>query len=232
LSPALRDWIRAALARAPLARSGSLLSVDANYKVVETREFTQALITSLSFPATDASARDAARVVLTFSPERVVRRAGDGTRVTQLGVKTNNVTVANFRFDIDGFSTALSRTLRVDVPEISQELRQDAVGSLREPTRSPRQLQVGNLSVVLPESSATPFYDWLEDFVVRGNHAQSQERSGTLEYLSANANDTVLGLSFHGLGIVRVAAVPTASSSPDQIARVQVELYCEELLLL
>jgi hypothetical protein len=230
LSPPLRDWIRAMLARRPIARNGSVWALDVNDAQVETRDFTQALITNILFPTADAISKEAPRIVLTFEVERVTRRPGDGTRITAQLTKSKSTSASNFRFRIDGLDAPLQRAIRVDAPEVSQDLTQDSGGPSRIPSVTGGPLQLGNLMFVVPEVNGAALYDWLEDFVVKGNNSSEKERTGTLEFLAPNLKDVILAVGFRGLGIVRVTQSTAASA--EQVSRLQVELYCEEMELL
>jgi hypothetical protein len=228
LSAPLRDWIRATLARQPSAKNGSVWALDTNNTLVETRDFTQALITNILFPPADASARDTAKMVLSFEFENLVRRPGDGRRVTPQLTKSKNA-ATSFRFRVDGLDVPLQRAIRVDVPEVAQEVAQDSIGPTREPMLVRGPLQIGNLIFVVPGANAVPLYDWFEDFVVKGNNSSDRERTGTLEYLAPNLEDVILSIGFRGLGIIRVTQ-PIAAPA-EQVGRLQVELYCEEMEL-
>ena len=76
--------------------------------------------------------------------------------------------------------------------------------------------------------AALPMYDWLEDFVVRGNNGQDREKVGVLEYLAPDMKSTLLSLNLFGLGIFRAAPDAVVAGS-EQIRRTAVAMYCEAI---
>ena len=79
-------------------------------------------------------------------------------------------------------------------------------------------------------SEATPFYDWFDDFIVKGNNSPGNERNGSLVFLDQSLQVPIIGVAMQGLGILRVSEEREAQGS-DAIARVNVELYCEAMEL-
>jgi hypothetical protein len=70
-------------------------------------------------------------------------------------------------------------------------------------------------------------YEWLEDFVIKGNNSDESERTGSLDYLSGNVQSSLFQLLFKQLGVFEVA--PLAVSNTDAVARVVVSMYCERM---
>src|SRR5216683_7696601 len=60
------------------------------------------------------------------------------------------------------------------------------VGELRDYEREPPHLEFGNLTVTMAESLADSWYKWFEEFVIKGNCGQDQEKSGSLVYLASD----------------------------------------------
>jgi hypothetical protein len=66
-------------------------------------------------------------------------------------------------------------------------------------------LDVSNLAVTLPESAASTFFDWHQDFVIAGHNGQNKEKHGTLDFLSPSLADSLFHLTLKGLGIFKLS---------------------------
>lgn len=197
------EWIKASMGGLHGRKSGSIITLDFDYKERERREFTHALITEISFPACDASSRDPAFLTVRFKPEAVRIKAGDNSSKTvHFGQK--HWTMNNFRFAIPGIDC--SKVNKVEPPS----------------THCP------NLVVTMAESHAKPFYDWHQNFVIKGNEGiNGATKEGTLAYLTPGLQELFI-LNFHNLGIFKVSPEKVAAHG-DNIRRVKVEMYTERI---
>jgi hypothetical protein len=89
-------------------------------------------------------------------------------------------------------------------------------------------LEFPNLSFLVSEVAAQTWYDWHEDFVVKGNNDDTKEKGGELTFLSANRKDELLTIKFHNLGIFKIVSEKTDANA-DAIKRVKADLYCERM---
>ncbi len=227
MSKAVYDWIALSLQGSYRRKSGEVVALDLNNAVRSSREFKEALITEIGFPAMDASSKDPAYMTVKFSPEQTERKKGSGATLTPESTKQQKTWLpSNFRFELKGLPT--SKINKIDALTIKQTVVTDDIGETRDYTKEPGKLEFPNVVLTLAESDAQPWLDWFEEFVIRGNNGQEQEKSGSLVYLSPNLQEELGRLDFFNLGIFRVAEEKTESSS-DQIRRIKVELYCERL---
>jgi hypothetical protein len=88
-------------------------------------------------------------------------------------------------------------------------------------------LELPNLVFYLPEAFAKPFFDWHEDFVIKGNNGDDRERAGSLELLEPSLKQSLLTIGFAHLGILSVDPV----SGDGGLRMVRVEMYCEDMTL-
>ena len=92
-----------------------------------------------------------------------------------------------------------------------------------------------NLVIHLAESHADEFYRWHEDFVIKGNNGDENEKGGTLEYLTPNLQEVLFTLHFDHLGVFKIAPDKMSAQSMDKpdaaepIRRLKVEMYCEDI---
>jgi hypothetical protein len=81
--------------------------------------------------------------------------------------------------------------------------------------------------VTLSESHADEFFNWHEDFVIKGNCTQDKERGGQLQFLASDLKP-IFTLTFSNLGIFSMTPEKSEAAS-ENIKRVKVEMYCEQI---
>jgi hypothetical protein len=95
--------------------------------------------------------------------------------------------------------------MKVEPLTIRQKLAEHPVGELRDYQAVPASMEFSNLVITLPEPSAGPFYQWFDDFVLKGNAGDDRERPGFLELLSSDMRTVLLRVNFIHLGIFSFA---------------------------
>ena len=225
LAAAFYDRITGFLHGSPKPMSGVIRFLDSALAEQARLEWTDGLITELAFPAADASSRDPAQLRVTIQPGSTRRRAGSG-KPGKPGIpnKQKRWLASNFRFTIAGAENETRKVNRVE----SLVLRRPVTGAPRALDAGP--LEVPDVVFTVAASEATPFYDWFDDFIVKGNNSPDKERNGSLVFLDASLQDQLIGVAMQGLGILRVSEEQEAQGA-DAIARVSVQLYCEGMEL-
>jgi hypothetical protein len=193
-------------------------------------EFSNALVSQVTFPTFDVSAKEAAYVELTLAPESTRTVDVKGEKLTLQTKAQKKGLLANFRLSIGGLEAACSKVRKIDALTIKQSVQTEGVGSARELTREAGKLEIPSLVVTVPMNHATPFLEWHESFVILGKSGDEQEREGSLELLTPDLKETLLTLNFSHLGIFAVSAPPTEANA-DQIAVLKAEMYCEAMSL-
>jgi hypothetical protein len=112
------------------------------------------------------------------------------------------------------------RTMRIEPFTISQ---------------APGQPEISNLFVTFSVDATRPATNWLtwyDDFVVKGNNDDSNEKTFALELgLGLNAAGPArMTLMGYGVGIVALRALPVPAGSSTQL--LQAELYVERMEVL
>jgi phage tail-like protein len=225
------DWIKTSISGKIQRRNGAIVVADMTYKMVERLEFQNAMITEFGFPALDAAVKDNSYFTVKFTPEFTRRvPGGAGAPVTQPAAtkQTGKMLVSNFRLRIQGLEQACARVNRIEAVTIRQKTVGSAVGDQRGYQQAPGGIDFPNLVFTMSETDAAPLYQWADDFIVKGNNGDAQERPGVLELLSADLKTVLFTLNFFNLGVVSVAPAPLPTAS-DAIRRVKVELYCERI---
>jgi len=228
MSKAFYDWIKSTLAGTCGRIDGAIQTCDYELKEQSRLDFHQALISEVGFPALDAASKDAALLALKFQPEYTRIKPGSKAAVSALPAKTRPKPwlLSNFRLKIDGLDC--TRVNKIEALVVKQNVTTHAVGETRDYQTEPLSLEIPNLVVTLAESHAKAFYDWHEDFVIKGNNGADKTKSGTLEYLSPDLHDALFTLKFSHAGIFRLDQAESAAGL-ESIQRVTAELYVEEM---
>lgn len=222
------QWVKASFDRKYTRHDGAIVAADFSFREVARRKFIQALVTEIGMPALDAASKDAAKMSVKFSPETTRRVEGSGAQLPSPRQKFPAWNAANFRLRIDGLEEPCARVNKIEALVFKQKLNPPPSGDTRDYEQEATSVEIPNLVITFPESHAKPFYDWLEDFVVKGNNGDDREKGGTLEYLTPNLNEALFALTFHNLGIFKLTA-EKAESNSDNIRRVKAEMYCESI---
>jgi len=224
MSEALYKWMADVLNHNGSAKNGAIVFCDYNFKERWRLIFDNALITEIAFPALDAGSKDDAHFTLTLQPKATrINKASIGSSVPGFGgKKQQHFSSANFRLKIAGLEAACVKVNRIDSIIVKQSTTQSESGVTSEA------LTIPNVVFTLGEAQAEDFYNWFEDFVIKGNSAQENERTGTLEFLEPSLKTAFFTLTLSNLGILRIQKERIVGEV-DVIARVRVELYCEEM---
>jgi phage tail-like protein len=235
MSRAFYEWIKASFDHKYARKSGAIIAADYDYNEYSRLTFFNGLITEIGFPALDASSKDAAKMSIKFAPEytRTTTTQGGGPSVAggkySIDAKTQKKwTPANFRLRIDGLEDSCTRVNKIEAITLKQKVVENPVGELRDYEKEPAVLEVPNLVVTFPESHSKPFYDWHENFVIKGNNGDDQEKGGTLEFLTPNLSEVLFTITFSHLGIFKLTPEKVESGS-ENIRRLKAEMYCEDM---
>lgn len=234
MSKEFYDWIRDTLDHKPAAtirKDGAVVYGDYDGNVISELKFRNAFLAEIGFPALDAASKDQAYLTVSFAPELTQRMKGSGkvAPASELGQKSKRWLPANFRLSLQDIDdrTTMSRVNSIEAITIKQKLTQGTIGEHREYEQEPGSLEIPNLVFTLAESHAQPLYDWHKSFVIDGMNAQDKEKTATLEYLAPDAKTVYFRLDLLGVGIVRVAPIETTST--EQVRRVKVTCYVEQI---
>lgn len=223
----LFDWISSAWKGSFTRKNGAIILADFNYKELSATEFFNALITEVTIPALDGSSKEPAYFSAKIAPEYTRSRKGSGAALPKAGAKSQKQWLSsNFRVEIGNLPC--NRIMKIDSFTVRTAAPQDDIGLARDYEILQTSIEFPNLAITLPESDAEAWFQWHEDFVINGNNDESQEKSGKIEFLSADLK-TVLGtIQLYNLGIFELRT-QRAEASSDQIRRVTARLYCERM---
>ena len=208
-------------------KNGTVVSCNAKMEAVSQREFFNAIVTETGIPACDGSSKEAAYLTLKFAPEytRVTKASGkaDGS----FGKNEQKLWLpSNFRLEAPGLDA--TKVKKIDAITIKQTAVTNDVGDARDYEKEPGKLEFPNLKITLSENSSESWHKWHEDFVIKGNNDESQEKILTLSFLSSNRQDTLGTVTMYNCGIFKLNT-SKAEAGGDTIKSVDAELYCERM---
>ena len=206
------DWIAETWKLAYSRKDGSIVVTDAMLQAKSERQFLHALISEVTFPALDASSKDAAFFTLTFSPELIREVKAAGKLVMPKPALQKRFLAANFRLELDGLDC--SKVSRIDSFTVAQE---------------PGKVDFPNLRITLAEAADQTWVDWFDDFVIKGNNGDAAEKSGRIVFLGPDLKAELGRVELHNVGIFALRHPPAAA---ETVSRVVAELYCERMELL
>jgi hypothetical protein len=223
MDPAVYAWITAMLSGKAASKAGAIRFLDGNGNIVNRLEFDDALITEITFPALDGASKEAAYLEIVLDPGSTRYKTGSGRQ--SIGQKQKTWSPANYRLTIGDLPT--KRVSKIEAFTIKQAIIQEESGDRRDPVRVPGKLEFPNLQITFPDGDSAPWRDWFNDFVIRGNNGDDQEKSGMLEYLASNLKTVIAQVAFAHLGIFKLTPEKVEAGS-ENIRRVSAELYVEQ----
>lgn len=216
------DWIAGTLARNYARRDGAIVGSDVSGQTYSRMEFSRAMIREITFPALDASSKNAALIRATLAPE-FTRPQPVGGVIPSTASKAKPWLVQNYRLQIDGLDC--TKVNSIDALTIDYDLESGAVGEFRDYVKTPNVPNIPNLAFTIAQSGADSLVAWHEDFVIKRNNSAQNEKNGTLQFLAANVRDVLFTLTFQNLGIFKLKRVKDSGS----ISRLRAEMYCEAI---
>lgn len=228
MSPRLYGWIADTWSMKQPRKDGSLTFCDYGMTPKSRLEFTGGLLTETTIPACDAASKEATFLRLKVTPESLRLSKVSGGRIggEVVGSKQKSWIPSSFKLTIDELDC--SKVSRIEPISVKQTILFDEIGESREMVKAPAQVEFPNLRVSLSEAGAQTWLDWHEDFVVKGNNDDSQERDGRLSFLAPNMKEELAAVKLYNLGIFRIAS-DKAEATKEQIKRVTADLYCERM---
>lgn len=224
MSKVVYDWMTATLQGKYMRQDGSVMTADFNGVVRSRQDFLQGQISEIGFPACDAGGKDAAYITLKITPESTRAGSPSGKVSSAALTKVKPLLNSNFRLTIDGLDC--TRVAKIDPIVVTQQLGPSkADGQLRVYSAEPGVLEVSNLVISLTDDPKNGFSDWFDKFVIKGN--SSVPKNGTLEYLDPGMKNPIFTLTFHNLGIFKLARPKMEAGS--EVIRLRAEMYCEQV---
>lgn len=234
MSKAVYAWIAASWSAQYQRKNGAIVAADFDLNAKSEREFFNALITETTIPACDGASKEPAYMTVKFAPEYTRWKAASGKFSGGATAKDSPQRLwlpSNFRLEIDGLDC--TKVNKIDAFTVKQSIVESPVGEVRDYLKEPAALEFPNLRVQFSEASAASWRAWFESFVIGGNSDDSQEKSGTLTFLSPNRQTELAKVQFFNVGIFKLSddPPPDGDDSAAKIRRWTADLYVERMQL-
>jgi hypothetical protein len=227
LSYRVLDWIRDSWSRKYSRRSGHIAHGDFDRNSHLEQHFTEALLVETTFPALDASSKEPLYMTAKILPETIEVKAGSGRLDGQISSLQKLWSANSFSVNIDGVDCA--GVNKVDSFTIKQKHKKFHYGSARLPTVEPTGIEFPNLVLYVSLARAKGFFDWHDQYVVRGRRDTAMEKTGAITYRGPNG-DALLTLNLKGVGITAVS-IEKSEANSDKIKLAKIELFVESMEL-
>jgi phage tail-like protein len=222
------DWISKFFAGTCERKNGAIVAGDFYYKERARREFTEALITELTFPKLDAADKNTVYMNVTLGVESIEYKKGDESK-TLNGVGNTEAQKAwkacNFTFKLDGFESACERVTKVDSFTVKLPVLEYHSGGSRTTTKTPTAIDFPNLSFYLPEPDAQTLND---HFKKRGVKGEVPGRLHGQLTTFDNAKTTKFTLELFNCDILNIQPDKLDATS-EEIKLVKVDIYVERM---
>jgi len=228
MSPPFYDWITASLDRTFPTRSGQVIAVGVDYQAMNAREFRDAFVTEVSFPALDGSSKDPAYLSVTMTPQSISYKGGEplSSKPAETG-RRKKFLASNFRVKLGDLPC--ERVSKVDSFTWKQSVVvDDETGEFRLPDVEPAKIEVPNLKFTISAADIAPWQDWYRDFVIEGQSSDSDELTGSIVYLAPDLSTELGRVELLNVGIVSLD-IGGANENKAKAATFTAELYCEDV---
>lgn len=228
LDKTVYQWLADTFAGKHVRRDGSIVAADSRLKAVSERQFLRALITEVTVPKADAASKDPGFLTVKLLPEVLRARAGSGAATKVSAARAKAWLPANFKLEIDGLDC--KKVTKIEALSFKVKVAEDQIGEQRIATKEPTSIETPNLVVTLAESASQTWTAWFDDFVVKGQNSDEDEKNGKLSFLTPDLKSTLAEVRFFNLGIFRLEPEPKAVDT-ETLARIRAALYCERMEL-
>jgi hypothetical protein len=211
----------------PVGISGGIDYLDFDYKGQRRVAFKDATVAGVRFPALDGSSKDAATVEITLAPQQTREEPGAGDmKSVAAGGKQKTALRSAFRVVIAGLPA--DRVATVSAIEVRAKRSEAGTGTERTGAKSAGAMEIPNIKLTMSPVDLKPWQQWHDDSVVKGGGGKQQEKTMRVEFLDATMKNPLAAIELNGVGIVAIRT-PKAEANSEQIARVEIELYAEQL---
>jgi hypothetical protein len=215
-------------------RSGQITYADFNMRSMFEHHFYEALITETTFPTLDGASKEGGYIKCKLQPESVVTTAlgAPGPRISSNVSPLQKMwTPAAFRLSIDGID-GMQYANKIDTFTVTLETKKFYTGASRLPDIVPLHLKFPNITGTISLRYADNLLKWYKDYIRTqegpGIRDSAAQKSGSIEFLSPDREQTILRINLVDVGLVYVGVDPS-SANEEQIKRLKFELYVHRM---
>jgi len=232
MTKSVYEWIRQMWSMNYQRKNCAITALDYTLTPKVMMQYANCLLTEVTIPACDGSSKEPRYMSLTIAPQysrQVTPLASDGKAYGEYGKFEQKIWgPANFVLQIDGLDC--THVNKIESFTVKCTTVTDDIGDARDALKTPGKLDFPNLTISLADVTADTWRKWFDDFVVKGNNGETNEKNGTLVFLPPNLDKTkpLCTITLHNLGIFKLER-DKQQANADQIKRVTAELYCERM---
>jgi phage tail-like protein len=231
MSEPFYKWIEEFFSGKGTRKNGTIVAADFYYNERARREFSEAMIAELTFPALSGQDKNSAYMSVALAVEDILFKKGDGNPLkmnkgigTQKDWKANN-----FTFSIDGFAKECSRVTKVESFTVKQNIIEYASGGRRSVAKVASAIDFPPISFSMPEADAQPL---LEHFKRRGVDGEVPGRLhgqiDTFDNQDPAQRQSTFRIQFFGADITN-AQPDKSDSTTEEIKQIKFDLYVERM---
>jgi hypothetical protein len=222
-------WISSFFKGDPVRKNGAVVAADFYYNERARREFFEAMISEVTFPALKGDDKGACYMNCTISPETITYGTGTGNKLQQSqGYDRQKLWAAcNFDFRLDTFEDACKRVTKVDAFTVKQKPIEYADGAHRSGIKIPGRIEYPNLAFYVPEADAAPFFAHHTKYTIGGLVQPSTRLKGEINTYD-NEDGVLFKVQFFGAEIFNVTHDKSDASS-EEIKLCKIELCVESM---
>lgn len=222
------DWIKQAFDKSVAYKNGTLISADFDHKAASELTFNTALITSVTVPKMDGSAKENAYFDIEFAAEQVRWAKGDGKNIAaKLGQKQKAWLTSNFKFELAGLPCG--RVSTIDSFTWKCSTANDMVGIFRENTIHAANVTVPDVKLSISKADYEPWAQAAKKWFVDGAHLEKDEMNGLITFLGPDMKTELGHIELKNVGFKSFDGFNLEGGS-DAIARFNVTLYVEHMV--
>lgn len=224
------QWIQDSWGRKFARRNGSVVHGDFNFKSHIEQSFLRALIEEVGFPALNAEDTTPAYLSVKIRPEELTLKetSGDIQGVESQAVKAKMWNPSMFRLHIEGIDCSMVN--KIEAISVKQHIAELHIGGSRYPEIEPTRIEFPNITISMAAAYAKDFIKWHDKFVLHGDKDTSNEKPGYIEFLDPTGANPIFTIDLNNVGIYKLT-VDKSDANADQIKRVSVELYVDNMEL-
>lgn len=234
------SWIQGSWNRQWSRRNGEISHANFDLRETYRHEFFDALMTDVTFPALDATAKDGGFLKFKFVPETIKinnkngseEGTGSGTKIrARVGQQVRHKlwSPSAFRFRLDGLDE-MAHVNKLESFTITQTIKKLYTGVDRFPQIEPTGIKFPNLTGVIPLQFARGLMQWHQEYIHTGSSDKPSQKTGAIDFLSTDRKSVLFSINLHEIGIL-FAGVDSVTAGSDQLKRVKFELFVHRMEL-
>lgn len=217
-------WIAQSWRKSYSRKNGSIIHADSNYKAQFVQEFKECLIEEVTIPQLDSNSKDPAILKIKLRPEWTSYAMSQGSAIGGTSSSKQKLwSAAAFRLVLDsGVST--QGVAKIDSFTVKQGIKPVPAGAFRLPQLEPTSVTFPDLKITQSLAHAGGVLDWYNKVVVQGQHDDSSETTGAIEFLNNKRDKVLFRIKLTEVGI-KSFNIPKTEAGKDEIKRCTYDLY-------